>query len=335
MLALAASSLALVAVGLTPLGPGTLARVTLLTLLFFVALNLMVTPVAGLVAHGVPESLKGRAAGWYQAGNLGGSGLGGGAGVWLVSHATMATATLVLATASLACAAAVFLVADVSGADTADRLTGRLREMGRDFRELVRSANARLVTVLVLSPIGVGASVSLWSAVASDWHAGPNLVALTTGVLSGVVSVPGGLVGGWVADRIGRWRAFLGSGILLAGAGLLIAATPRTVGVFAASVLASAFLLAVCFATWSALILHAIGRGVASTKYALLSSAGNVPVIYMTAFDGWAYARWGANGLLVGEALLATACVALALPAVAWLNARHVQPAAQGAAQPA
>ncbi len=33
--------------------------------------------------------------------------------------------------------------------------------------------------------------------------------------------------------------------------------------------------------------LFAIGRGAASTKYAALSSLGNVPVVYMTALDGW------------------------------------------------
>jgi len=322
LLALAVSAVALVAVGLTPMGPPTLARVTVLALLFELAANLMLVPVAGLVAHGVPEAQKGRAAGWYQAGNLGGSGLGGGAGVWLVSHANMAAATAVLAAASLACAAAAFLVADTSGADTADRLANRLRVMGRDFRDLVRSPQARLVAVLVLSPIGVGAVTGLWSAVAPDWHASPNAVALTTGVLSGVVAVPGGVVGGWIADRIGHWRAFLSSGTLLAAGGILLAVMPRTAPVYAAGVLAYALVLAICFATWSALILHAIGRGVAATKYALLSSAGNVPVIYMTAFDGWAYARWGASGLLVSEALLAAACIALALPALAWLHAR-------------
>jgi len=40
-------------------------------------------------------------------------------------------------------------------------------------------------------------------------------------------------------------------------------------------------------------LLSAIGRGAASTKYAALSSLGNVPVVYMTGVDGWAHDRFG------------------------------------------
>src|SRR2546429_5503077 len=42
----------------------------------------IVLPVGGLMAHTVAENAKGRAAGWYQAGNLGGHGIGGGGGGW-------------------------------------------------------------------------------------------------------------------------------------------------------------------------------------------------------------------------------------------------------------
>ena len=51
-----------------------------------VAGTLVVLPVGGMMAHSVAEEKKGRASGWYQMGNLSGSGLGGGAGVWLASH---------------------------------------------------------------------------------------------------------------------------------------------------------------------------------------------------------------------------------------------------------
>src|SRR2546423_10193795 len=47
-----------------------------------VAGTLIVLPVGGLMAHTVAENAKGRAAGWYQAGNLGGNGIGGGGGGW-------------------------------------------------------------------------------------------------------------------------------------------------------------------------------------------------------------------------------------------------------------
>jgi nitrate/nitrite transporter NarK len=68
------------------------------------------------------------------------------------------------------------------------------------------------------------------------------------------------------------------------------------------------------YAAFSAVILLAIGRGAASTKYATLSSLGNLPVVYMTALDGWVHDRLGTARMLHIEALVAIVCVVLALP---------------------
>src|SRR5213079_331863 len=78
-----------------------------------VAGTLIVLPVGGLMAHTVAEGAKGRAAGWYQAGNLGGNGIGGGVGVWLASHFSKEIAGGGLAIAMFASAAAIYFVSDV------------------------------------------------------------------------------------------------------------------------------------------------------------------------------------------------------------------------------
>jgi len=52
---------------------------------------------------------------------------------------------------------------------------------------------------------------NLWAAVAPDWHADADTVALVGGVLNGIISAAGCVVGGWVADRIGIWWAYFGS----------------------------------------------------------------------------------------------------------------------------
>jgi hypothetical protein len=67
-----------------------------------------------------------------------------------------------------------------------------------------------------------------------------------------------------------------------------MAAIPRTPLTYSCGVLAYVFFGGVAYAAFSAVVLFAIGRGAASTKYATLSSLGNLPVVYMTAADGWA-----------------------------------------------
>jgi MFS family permease len=181
---------------------------------------------------------------------------------------------------------------------------------------MVRSAIPLLTLVLITSPIGAGAMNNLWSAVAIDWHAGANMVALVTGVLNGIVCALGCLLGGWVADRFGRWWSYFVFGCALAATAIIMSFVPWTPNSFAVGVLVYAFFVGTGYVAYSALVVHAIGRGVASTKYALCQSLGNIPVAYMTAFNGWVHDRFGGVWMLNGEALLALVFVAAGLIAL-------------------
>src|SRR5437868_684389 len=64
---------------------------------------------------------------------------------------------------------------------------------------------------------------------------------------------------------------------------------------YSVGVLAYALFCGMGYAAFSAIVLFAIGRGVASTKYALPSSVGNIPVVYMTALNGWVHDRCGVS----------------------------------------
>ena len=185
-----------------------------------------------------------------------------------------------------------------------------MRLTWRDVLAMVRSAIPLLTLILITSPLGAGAMNNLWSAVATDWHAGAGMVALVTGVLNGIVCAFGCLLGGWVADRFGRWWSYFGFGSALAFAAIVMAFTPWTPSSFAIGVLIYAFFVGTGYAAYSALVVHAIGRGVASTKYALCQSLGNIPVAYMTAFDGWVHDRFGGVWMLNAEAVLALVFIA-------------------------
>ena len=79
------------------------------------------------------------------------------------------------------------------------------------------------------------------------------------------------------------------------------------------------------YAAFSALVVHAIGRGVASTKYAILQSLGNIPVAYMTAFNGWVHDRYGGVWMLNGEALLGIVCIAAGLFTLQKINTARMR----------
>jgi PAT family beta-lactamase induction signal transducer AmpG len=319
LLGLGTSAATLLLLGLLPFHQNAIGILMAVVFISQVAATLIVLPVGGLMAHTVAEEAKGRAAGWYQAGNLGGTGLGGGAGVWLAAHFSKEAAGAALAIAMLASAGAIFFTSDVRIVAT-EGLAERMRILWRDIYSMVRSAVPFFTIVLVCSPIGAGAMNNLWSAVAPDWSAGPDTVALITGILNGVISAIGCLMGGWIADRIGRWWSYFGSGIAIAFVAIVLAVAPRTPSSFIVGVLVYALFCGMAYAAFSAVVLLAIGRGAASTKYATLSSLGNIPVVYMTASNGWVHDRFGTAWMLHSEALVAIVCIVLGLAVLRWLH---------------
>jgi PAT family beta-lactamase induction signal transducer AmpG len=314
----------LLLLGLMPLRQNEVGILMAMVFISQVASTLIVLPVGGLMAHTVGEEAKGRAAGWYQAGNLGGTGIGGGAGVWLASHVSKEAAGSALALAMLASAVALYFASDVRIVTT-ETIGQRLRLLGRDIFSMLHSAIPLFTIVLVCSPIGAAAMNNLWSAVAPDWRVDANTVALVTGLLNGAISAVGCVVGGWMADRVGRWSAYFGSGTALALVAIIMAATPRTPATYSLGVLAYSFFGGVAYAAFSAVVLFAIGRGAASTKYATLSSLGNLPVVYMTTANGWVHDRFGTAWMLQTDALSAVGCIVLALLILRKINAAQAQ----------
>lgn len=276
---------------------------TTLVLLSQIAATFVVAPVGGFMAKTVMEDKKGRAGGWFQAGNLGGVGIGGGAGLWIAQQFSYQAATILLSVLMLACLSALLFVPIVT-ADKENTLSIGFKTIWKDIKELFRSPIAVYTTLIILVPIGSGAAANIWSSAAGDWKAGAGTVALVTGVFSGLISALGCVFGGWVADKFGRWWAYLGAGTLIALVTLLMSVLPFTPVTYTAGVLLYALMMGFAYAAFSAIVLLAIGNGLASTKYALLSSVSNIPVVYMTALDGYLHDRYNVKAMLWGETLL-------------------------------
>ncbi len=329
LVGLTTGAAAIFILSLIPFQQSATALLTLVVFVSQVATTLVVLPLGGLMAHTVPDERKGRAAGWYQAGNLGGNGVGGGAGVWLGSHLSKELAGSVLGFVMLLSAMALYLASDVRIVSPGESFRSRMRLLGRDLLAMVKMAIPLLTIVLVASPIGAGAMNNLWSAVADDWRASADVVALVTGVLNGIVAAIGCVLAGWIVDRFGRWWAYFGFGIALAFVAIVMAAIARTPLVYEVGVLIYSFFVGAGYAAFSAMVVHAIGKGVASTKYAFCQSLGNLPVVYMTALNGYVHDKYGPSWMLMGEAVAAIVCVIIGL-----LVLRAIHPRATNALSP-
>ncbi len=193
-----------------------------------------------------------------------------------------------------------------------------------DIRELTKSVNAIFTTLIVLTPVGIGASSFLWSSVSDNWHVSAGTVALIAGTLNGIVCAAGSVSGGFIADKAGRWTAFFGAGILMASVTCVLSFSAFVPSSYIIGVLCYAFTFGMANAGFSTIILHAIGKGMASTKYALISSLGNIPSVYMTAFNGWMHDAYGIKNMLLGETLIGLFFVIAALFVLKYLRQRNL-----------
>jgi PAT family beta-lactamase induction signal transducer AmpG len=296
------------AIGIAAMGffPATKLGLVALSVIVFLAsltTTLVGMAVESLMAHSTPEEMKGRAGGWFQAGNLGGAGIGGGLGLFLVARlpAPWMASSIVGGLCLLCCTA-------LAGVPTPARPPGKpglipgVTATLKDFWQLVRNRSGVLVLVLCVLPIGSGAASGLWSAVAGEWRASADTVALVSGVLGGIISAAGCIIGGWLCDRMDRKSAYVWFGILQAGVAVAMALFPRSPTMFVLWSSVYAFITGFTYAAFSAFVLEAIGKGAAATKYSALASLSNIPIYYMTNLNGWAHDRWDSGGMLFTEA---------------------------------
>jgi PAT family beta-lactamase induction signal transducer AmpG len=299
------SAAGILATGVLPATPQSLPWLYVVVLTSNFAVTFLAMATESLLAYDTPEDQKGRASGWFQAGNLGGSGLGGGAGLWMAQNLPAPwMAGAVLAFVCLACCAALLFVREPPPMPRAGHYGRDLAQVAIDLWAVAKSRTGLLALLICFLPIGTGAASGLWSAVARDWHASADTVAFATGVASGLVSAAGCFIGGWLCDRLDRKGAYALFGALLALCATAMAAAPRTEAMYIVFTTLYALISGLTYAAFSALVLETIGRGAAATKYNLYASLSNMPIAYMIVINGWAHARWGAGGMLYVEAAI-------------------------------
>ncbi len=271
--------------------------------------------VESLMAHATPDEAKGRAAGWFQAGNLGGGGIGGGLALWLIQDRglSVTASAASLAVICLLCGAPLLRIREPapSAAQAALHYRAHLRTLWADLWGLVRSRGGALAMFICFLPMSTGAASNLWSPLAAEWGATANTVAFVNGAMGGVISALGCMVGGFLCDRMDRKNAYCLYGLLLAAVAMAMALAPRTEISFIVATSVYAFVVGLTYAGFSSLVLEAIGRGAAATKYSLLASLANMPIAFMTFVNGWSHERWGSAAMLFGEAAAGVAAVLL------------------------
>ena len=256
----------------------------------------------GALLTDMPAELRGRSSGFYQAGNTGGAAIGGGLFIWLADHASLPSVALMITALMIVPALAALVINERPPHGRA--LGPHFADMGRDMKDLFRSRYTWIGLIFLLSPVGSAAVGNLISGMGPDYHASGEVVLWASGVAGGLLSAFGCFLGGFIADKIGRMMSYALAGGLAAVCALYMAFAPATSMTYAVGYGCYAVSAGIAYAVFTAMVLDILGhrKHAAASGYAVLNSAGNLPIEYMTWLDGMGYGKWGARGLMTVDA---------------------------------
>jgi MFS transporter, PAT family, beta-lactamase induction signal transducer AmpG len=281
----------------------------LLTTLLFMssALAGLLSTSMGALLSTLPAESRGRASGWYQAGNLGGGAIGGGVGIWLADKISTPLLSLAVAALIVAPLAAITILREHHRPPSnAGQFVGaRFKSLVRDFVNTAKSRRTLTGLVFLLSPVGSAAVANLISGIGQDYRASATEVALVSGIAGGLLSAFGSVVGGYVCDRIDVMKGYALAGLLCGAFAIYMGFGPHNPWTYGIGYAGYAIAAGFAYAVFTALVLEILGptRQAVGTSYSLLVASGNLPIIYMTWMDGLGYQHWQLRGLMGIDAL--------------------------------
>ncbi|MEO7209913.1 MAG: MFS transporter, partial [Chitinophagaceae bacterium] len=136
------SSIVIIAFGIFPMKESSLPGLTVIVILYQFAITFLCMSTEGMMAYDVKEELKGRAGGFFQAGNLGGVGLGGGLGLILVQRLPAPwMVNLTLGVICLMCTLALFYFKDPAITIRAEKISKTYQNLFKDVWNTLKSKN--------------------------------------------------------------------------------------------------------------------------------------------------------------------------------------------------
>ncbi|SNT26327.1 MFS transporter, PAT family, beta-lactamase induction signal transducer AmpG [Granulicella rosea] len=291
-----------VCLALTILNRGNVRLVEWLMMLGYAAGSLSANALGGWLATIVRREDEAQLSSWSVVAGFGGYGLMTILAGELVRALPLAVAAFTLG-AIIFLPTAIFLLMPAPGPDR--RLAGEsFRAFFGEVWLVVRRREALLALALFLLPSASFCLTNLLGGWGADFHADERTVNLIGGSAMTVAGIVGSLLFIPLAKLLPLRPLYLAigcAGAIFTASLLLLGRNPTAFGLALAGenvfqALAFTGTVAICYET--------IGRNnpLAATQYGLLTSASNLPIIYMQLVDGRGYAWRGVTGAYLTDA---------------------------------
>lgn len=241
---------------------------------------------------------KGRAGGFYMAGNLGGTGVLGSLALKLADVASGQTAGLTLGAICVGSSLCGLGIVENTGGVLAARgerllrfVGARLVSMFKDVLSIVLTREGLTGLLICLAPVGCGALSNLFTAFAQDYRVSADMTSFVSGIGGGIAGAVGSVLGGYLADRFNRRFMYCLAGALSALCAGVMSFAPVSPATYVVGTLLYLLANGFAFAAFAGFVLEMVSKGAAvSTKYALFVASSNFSINYTTYLDGRASA---------------------------------------------
>ncbi len=294
----------------------TLATGWAISLLFASACVGVIVPAAcgGMMGTLRSEVDRRRASSAYQSGSLA---IGAVAVFLLVSFGSrfslgrlgwMVAAMILLPSLFALAAPAQSMISEHTPRETAARIWS-------EFKSTFWRWEALPYAILVASPCSSGAMIGLLPELARDYGVNGAQVAWVNGLVGALLETAGALSASLIPVRVRAPIAFMVAGLVNAATLALLSLGPQRPVIYFASTVLYLFTIGAGYALFTGVALEFLGGSgkSGSSRYAIINSLGNIPVVYMTWLDGRGYAHWGPRGMPAADALVSAVSIALLL----------------------
>ena len=178
--------------------------------------------------------------------------------------------------------------------------------------------------LLVTFPMCSGGMLGLLPELARDYGVSGSAVAWINGVAGALLTTLGALAASLIPVRVRASVAFLIAGLANAVSLAILAIGPQRPMVYYISTVLFLFTIGACYALFTGVSLEFLGSSgkSGSTRYAIINSLGNLPVVYMSWADGRGYAHWGLRGMPAADAVISTAGASILLAYFVFIQRR-------------
>jgi MFS transporter, PAT family, beta-lactamase induction signal transducer AmpG len=294
----------------------TLATRWAVALLFLGACFAVIVPAAcgGMMGTLTRESNKRRASSFYQSGSLT---IGAVAVFLLLSFAGRFTLGALgwMVAAMIAVPSLFALAAPPQSMVREHGAWETLRRIGREFKSTFLRWEAIPYALLVSCPCASGAMIGLLPELARDFGVSGAQVAWINGIGGALLTTAGALCASLIPVRVRASIAFLLAGLANTATLALLSLGPQRPAIYVTATVLYLFTIGAGYALFTAVVLEFLGHSgkSGSSRYSIINSLGNIPVVYMTWLDGRGYALWGPRGMPGIDALVSAVVITILL----------------------